>query len=134
MTLRWALVLLVLANVAVAGYLVFIDRPAPAADARALELNADKVTLLSSGGSQAKTACLEWTNLSEADMPRAQAELARLRSGGISVRDGALVIADPSPALVARLAEVKSTFGGSELRATACLPNAPDRGLEELKP
>ena len=124
MTLRWAVLLLVLANLALAGYLVFIDGPLPPADVRALELNADKVTVLNARG-QAKTACLEWSNLSEADVPRAQEQLAKLRSEGITIRDRALVIADPSPALVARLAELKAEFGGSELRAIACLPNAP---------
>lgn len=125
MTLRWAALLLLFANVALAGYLVFIDRPAPAGDPRALEINADKVVLLNSGGNQAKTACLEWTNLSEWDLPRAQGELAKLRSGGISVRDRSIVISDPSPALIARLADLKTAFNGSELRAIACLPNAP---------
>lgn len=124
MTLRWAVLLLVLANLALAGYLVFIDRAAPPADVRALELNADKVMVLDAR-SQAKTACLEWGNLSEGDLARAQEQLAKLRSGGITIRDRAVVIADPSPALVARLAELKAEFGGSELRAIACLPNAP---------
>jgi hypothetical protein len=124
MSLRWAVLMLALANVALAGYLVFIDRAPPPTDVRALEVNADQVTLLKAG-TQPKTACLEWSNLSEADLPRAQEQLARLRSGGISVRERAIVIADPSPALVARLTELKAAFGGSELRAIACLPNAP---------
>jgi hypothetical protein len=118
--------ILVLANVALSGYLVFIDRgAAPAADVRRLEMNADKVVLLSAAPNDAKTACLEWTNLSELDLPRAQEQLARLRPGRTSVRDGTIVIADPSPAIVARLTELKAVFAGSELRAVACLPNAP---------
>ena len=124
MTLRWAVLILILANVALAGYLVFIDRAPPPADVRALEMNADKVTLLNAGN-QTKTACLEWRNLSETDVPRAQEQLAMLRSGGISIRDRAVVIADPSPSLVAQLAELKAEFVGSELRAIACQPNAP---------
>lgn len=125
MTLRWAVLMLALANAALAGYLVFIDRTPAAPDVRALEMNADKVVLLNAGASRAKTACLEWSNLSEADVARAQGELARLAPGKFSVRDGAIVVADPSPALVARLAELKAGFGGSELRAVACLPSAP---------
>ena len=125
MTLRWAVLMLVLANIAIAGYLVFIDRTPAAPDVRALEVNADKVVLLNAGANRTKTACLEWSNLSEADVPRAQEQLAKLGTGKFSVRDGAIVVADPSPSLVARLAELKAVFGGSELRAVACLPNAP---------
>jgi hypothetical protein len=125
MTLRWAVLLLVLANLGFAGYLVFIDRGAPVTDVGALELNADQVKLLKPGEPEAKTACLEWHNLSESDLPRAQEQLVKLRPGGISVRERAIVIADPSPVLIARLAELKAAFIGSELRAIACLPNAP---------
>jgi hypothetical protein len=117
--------MLALANVALAGYLAFIDRTPAAPDVRALEMNADKVLLLNANASRGKTACLEWTNLSEADVPRAQGELAKLVPGQFSVRDRAIVVADPSPSLVARLAELKAGFAGSELRAVACLPNAP---------
>jgi len=63
--------------------------------------------------------------LSESDLPRAQEQLVKLRPDGISVRERAIVIADPSPALIARLAELKAAFSGSELRAISCLPNAP---------
>ena len=123
MKVRWAVLILALANVALAGYLVFIDRDAaPATDVRKLEMNADKVVMLKAP--DAKTACLEWSNLSEPDLARAQAELARLRPGRTSARDRAIVIADPSPAIVARLTELKAAFPGSELRAVACLPNA----------
>jgi len=125
MTLRWALLMLVLANLALAGYLVFIDRTPAPPDVRPLELNADKVVLLNAGASRGKTACLEWTNLSETDAARAQSELARLVPGKFSVGERAIVIADPSPALVARLAELRADFGGSELRAIACAPGAP---------
>jgi len=125
MTVRWAVLLLVLANLGFAGYLVFIDRGAPVPDVRALELNPDQVQLLSPEATQAKTACLEWNNLSESDLPRAQEQLVKLRPGGISVRERAIVIADPSPALIARLAELKAAFIGSELRAIACPTNAP---------
>ena len=125
MTLRWAVLMLTLANLALAGYLAFIDRTPAARDVRALEMNADKVVLLNAGANRAKTACLEWSNLSEADLPRAEEQLSRIVPGKFSVRDRTIVIADPPPALVARLAELKAGFGGSELRAVACLPNAP---------
>ena len=124
MTLRWAVLILLLANAALAGYLFFIDRAPPAADVRALEMNADQITVLNMGSMQAKTACLEWTNLSESDLPKAQEQIARLRAGGISIRDRTIIIADPSPALIARLTELKTAFTGSELKAIACLPNA----------
>ena len=124
--MRWAVLLLMLANLAAAGYLRFIDRDAAApTDVRALEMNADKIKVLSAATTQIRTACLEWSNLTEADLPRVQAELARLRPGGrVSVRERAIVIADPSPALVARLAELKGAYPGSELKAVACLEYA----------
>ena len=125
MTLRWALLILVLANAAIAGYLIFIDRTPAAPDVRALEVNADKVVLLNAGANRTKTACLEWSNLSEADIPRAQEQLAKLGPGKFSVLERSIVVADPSPALVASLAELKAGFDGSELRAVACLLNAP---------
>lgn len=125
--MRWAVLILVLANVALAGYLVLIDRGArPAADVRSLELNADKVTVLGrAGDGQAKTACLEWGNLAESDMERAQQQLITLGPNRYGVRGRAIVIADPSPALIARLAELRPAFFGSELKAVACDPNAP---------
>ena len=123
--MRWTVLLLVLANLGLAGYIVFVDRSAPVTDVRALEMNADQIRLLNAGVTQTRTACLEWSNLSDADLPRAQEQLGKLRPGALTVREGTIVIADPPPALIARLAELKGAFLGSELRAIACLPNAP---------
>jgi hypothetical protein len=107
----WAVFALLLANIAVGGYL-FADRTPPGAqaDVRALELNAGKVTPVpasdtpaeSSAGAPAAvppsrlaakaaaSACLEWGAFAAADLERAQAELGRLGADRISVRDRGL--------------------------------------------
>jgi hypothetical protein len=118
---RWAVWLLLLANLALAGYLLFIDRgPAPVADVRVRELNADKVKILKASGGAPRTACLEWSNLGEDGLSRAREALADLGPGKIAVQAQALFIADPSPALVGRVTELKAGFAGSELKAVAC--------------
>lgn len=119
--MRWAVFVLLLANFALTGYLVFIDRGTGSVpDVRVLELNADKVKLLKAIGAEAKTACLEWRNLGAADLQRAQEQLAKLSPGKFSLRERVIVISDPSPALVARIAELKTGFAASELKAVAC--------------
>jgi hypothetical protein len=93
---RWTALILLLANLGVAGYLLFIGRePASGTDVRALELNADKVRSLraaaapgSAGKSgKAAAACLEWGSFTAGELERAQAELAKLGAGKMSVRE-----------------------------------------------
>ena len=121
-SVSWAVLLLLFGNLALAGYLLFIDRgPVSITDVRALELNADKVKHLNRPASEAQAAaCLEWSKLGTAELKRAQEELAKLNPGKISVRDGAIVIVDPQSALVARITELKAGYAGTELKAVIC--------------
>lgn len=118
----WAVLLLLFGNLALAGYLLFIDRaPASTADVRALELNADKVKHLNRPASKSQSAaCLEWSKLGAAELQRAQEQLAKLNPGKTSVRDGVIVIVEPQSALVARITELKAGYAGTELKAVIC--------------
>jgi len=89
---RWTALLLLLANLGVAGYLLLID-PAPKAqtDMRVLELNADKVKSLKlSAGAQPAVsagACLQWGNFTGAELDRALEQIARLKPAKSAARD-----------------------------------------------
>ena len=124
--MRWALLLLLFANLALAGYLIFIDQSArPAPDVRALEINPGKIKLLKSTAAKADArACLEWRSLSTTEIARAQEELAKLDAGKTGVRDQTILFVEPSPALVARIAELKAGFEGTELKAVVCPADA----------
>lgn len=213
--MRWAALILLAANLAIAGYLMFIDRPSAAEpDPARYELNGDKVKVLKPPPPPGKTsgaapvtagACLAWGSFSAAEVDRAREALAKLKPGNSTTREVAeslaywvhvpplrsrdeadrrlrdieeagikdarvvtdgdrwrnaislgifrseeaasaylarmkeakvrnvalaqrvdllrlaeIVVADPTPAIVARLTELKSDFPGSELRAVAC--------------
>ena len=124
--MRWALLLLLFANLALAGYLIFIDQSArPAPDVRALEINAAKIKLLKSTAAKADArACLEWRNLSATEIERAREQLAKFDAGKSGVRGGTIVFVEPSPELVARIAELKAGFAGTELKAVVCPADA----------
>jgi len=124
--LRWALLLLMFANLALAGYLIFIDQSArPAPDVRALEINAGKIKLLKSAAAKVDArACLEWRNLSATEITRAQEQLAKLDAGKTGVRGRTILFVEPSPALIARIAELKAGFEGTELKAVVCPADA----------
>ncbi len=103
----WAVFVLLLANIALGGYLVAGRTPAGVqADVRALEVNADKVTQVRASDAQssapanapptapakaaarpATSACLEWGSFAAAELERAQADLGRLGADRSSVRD-----------------------------------------------
>jgi len=124
--LRWALLLLLFANLALAGYLVFIDQRAkPTPDLRALEIDPGKIKLLKSAEvTEEGRACLEWRNLSATEIMRAQEELAKLNVGKNGARGRTILFVEPSPALVARIAELKAAFEGTELKAVVCPADA----------
>ena len=124
--MRWAVLLLLFANVAIAGYLIFIDQSArPAPDVRALEINAGNIKLLKPAAARADSrACLEWRNLSATEIARAREQLAKLGAGRSSVRGQTILFIEPSPALVARIAELKAGFAGTELKAVVCPADA----------
>jgi hypothetical protein len=89
---RWTALLLLLANLGVAGYLLLIDRaPKAQADLRVLELNADKVKSLklSAGVPPAvgAGACLQWGNFTSAELDRALEQIARLKPAKSAARD-----------------------------------------------
>jgi hypothetical protein len=91
---------LLLANIVLGGY--FLTEAASSAtppDVRGLEVNADKLKLLSSAApdrleqphatpaAQPVAACLEWSNLGSAELERAQAELASLGAPRTELRE-----------------------------------------------
>jgi hypothetical protein len=124
---RWALLVLLFGNLALAGYLLFIDRGSSSSvDVRVLELNPEKLQHInrpaadSAPGKSPATACLEWSKLRAGELKRAQDELAKLNPGKTSVRDGVIVIVEPQSALVARITELKAGFAGTELKAVVC--------------
>jgi hypothetical protein len=104
----WAVFVLLLANIALGGYLI-AGRTPPGVqdDVRALEVNADKVTPVRASDAQASapadapataapaksaakpaaSACLEWGAFAAAELERAQADLGRLGADRSSVRD-----------------------------------------------
>lgn len=120
--MRWALLLLVAANLAILAYLLLIDRPAArVTDVRALGVNADKVKQLKPAtATVGPRACLQWSNLGAAELARAQKLLAELKVEKLSVLDKQILVVEPTPALTVRLAEAKADFPGSELSATVC--------------
>ena len=101
----WVVLVLMLANVAVAGYLVAAGTPSGLhTDARVMEINAAKVTPVRPAATQATAqattgtaakqgprACLEWGSFGAAELDRAQADLARLGANKSSARDLGLV-------------------------------------------
>ena len=123
--MRWTLLLLICANLALAGYLIFIDQSArPLPDMRAFEINGGQIKLLKAGAKADARACLEWRNLGTEEIARAQEQLAKLDVEKIRVRDRTILFVEPSPALVARIAELKASFDGTELKAVVCPADA----------
>jgi hypothetical protein len=120
--MRWAVVLLLIGNLALFAYTALIDRGSSTVpDVHALELNAEKVKHLNGPAAQRqRAACLEWHNLEAADLKRAQDELGKLKPRKMRVRNGVIVIVEPESALVARIAELKAGFAGTELKAVIC--------------
>ncbi len=95
--MRWLALALAVANLAVGSYLLFLA-PAPRApaDLAALELNADRVRVVSEqparkpGAKAVKPsadACLEWGIFLPAELERAQAELGNAQIAKVSVRE-----------------------------------------------
>ena len=108
----WAVFVLLLANIAIGGYLLTERTPAGVhADVRALEVNAQKVLPVGTGngrgaaqdkssavaaasaggGKPAAGACLEWGSFAAAELERAQADLGRLGVDSARVRELGLV-------------------------------------------
>lgn len=89
--MRIAAWLLLLANLAVAAYLVFgTGSQGVRLDVRALEVNADQVRQLRDdpvANKQVAAACLEWGPLAAAELVRAREELTKLGVEKTSVRD-----------------------------------------------
>lgn len=93
----WLALALLAANIMLALYLRLAPAPAAAQpDVRALEVNADQVTIVKPGtrkpapearAAATATACLEWGAFDTAALERAQAELARLGAVRTIVRD-----------------------------------------------
>lgn len=93
--MRIAVWVLLLANVAVAAYLVATSSPPRGlADVRSLELNADRVRPLREAPTPAAAAasagaCLTWGPLGADELSRARDELAKLRIDVAGVREAA---------------------------------------------
>jgi hypothetical protein len=103
----WAVFVLLLANVIVAAYLAASGAPSGLqTDARAVEVNAARITPLRAAVTQAPAhatkepaakpgpnACLEWGSFGAAELERAQADIARLGADRSSARDLGLAAA-----------------------------------------
>lgn len=90
--MRVAALLLLLANLGVAAYLVFgSGSQYVGLDVRSLEVNADQVRHLRDGAGPPKpaaaAACIEWGPLAAAELARARDELTKLRIEKTSVRE-----------------------------------------------
>ena len=95
--IRWLALGLAVANLAVGSYLLFLAPGARApADLAALELNADRVRIVSERAARTPVAskaqpplgaCLEWGIFVTADLERAQAALGEAQIGKTSVRE-----------------------------------------------
>jgi hypothetical protein len=119
--LRWLVILLLMANLAIAGYALLVDpgaRKAP--DVRALELKAEQVKIVGVSGSGGQTACLEWSKLSADELARLQDRLSQANIDRLRVLGQTLVIVEPTPAQVARISEIRASLAAGELRAIAC--------------
>jgi len=89
--MRWVALLLLFANLGLAGYLGLVAPGQRAIhDPRALELNADRVRVVRDAADSSKlgaAACLEWGPLAAAELARAQDELVALQITKTSVRE-----------------------------------------------
>jgi hypothetical protein len=144
--LRLAITFLLVLNVALLAYIVLSPDSGRVAAERieALQINADRIQVLGAanrgpgqGGSPAKAeksagsaACLEWGPFAASDARKAASALARLglseRAAQRETADGsggrryAYLVREPDSGTVARIAELRTSFPGTEIRAAAC--------------
>jgi hypothetical protein len=144
--LRLAITLLLILNIAALAYIVLTPDTGRGAAAKieALQINADRIRVLGAanrgpgqGGSPPKAeksarsaACLEWGPFAASDIPRAERALAQLglsepaarreKSDGSGAKRYTYLVREPDSAIVARIAELRASFPGTEIRAAAC--------------
>ena len=144
--LRLAITFLLVLNIAVLAYIVLTPDTGAGATARieALQINADRIRVLGAanrgpgqGGSPPKAeksaasaACLEWGPFAAPDASKAESALAQVGLSGRAAQretndaSGAkrytYVVREPDAAVVARVAELRASFPGTEIRAAAC--------------
>jgi hypothetical protein len=134
---------LLIANVALAAYIVFAADEHEGASARiaALQINPDRIKIVSAanrgpqGGSAAlkrernvPDPCLEWSPIGASDLSKAEDVLGRIglsekvtqRRLGDGAQRYALYIREADQNVVAHIAEIQKEFAGSELKAGAC--------------
>ena len=111
--MRWLALVLLAANLALGGYFSFLaPRPRGQADIAALELNAERVKIVRSAAARPAAAdtvkpklgaCLEWGLFADADLERAQAELAKAEIRNVRTRE-----LEPAPAWLVYIAPLRS--------------------------
>lgn len=144
-SLRFVLVILIVANVMVFAYSALTPDTRAQAGTRIeeLQINPGRIRLLGSAtrgpGGQAGTssgrsgyyrACLEWGPFSGPDVGKAESALARLAlpqppvqrpsSDAGGVRGYAFFVREPEAAVVAQIAELQRMFPGTAIKAGPC--------------
>ena len=146
--LRLAITFLVVLNLAVLAYIVLTPDTQRGAATRieALQINADRIRVLGAanrgpgqGGSPPQSeksarsgACLAWGPFAAADAAKAGSALAQLSLSEPAmqreVKDGhggsryTYLVREPDSAAVTRIAELRASFPGTEIKAAACPP------------
>lgn len=144
--LRLAITFLLVLNIAVFAYIVLAPETGSRSAARieALQINAERIRVLGAanrgpgqGGGGAKAdksggsaACLEWGPFAASDTSKVEGALAQLGlsepaaqrelSDASGAKRYAYLVREPDSAVVARIAELRGTFPGTEIRAAAC--------------
>lgn len=144
--LRLAITFLAVLNLGVLAYIALTPdtQRGVATRIEALQINADRVRVLGAanrgpgqGGSSRQSeksarsgACLEWGPFVGSEAPKVESALAQLSLSEPAtqreIKDGsgakryAYLVREPDSAAVARIAELKATFPGTEIKAAAC--------------
>jgi hypothetical protein len=97
-----------------------------------LQINPGRVKIVNTaargpGGAPIKAACLEWGPFAAADAARAETALASLALAQPAVRSASsdaswdyYLVREPNERTVEKIAELRSAFPGTQIKATAC--------------